>query len=618
MTDITLSKAVRSNLLSLQGTADLLAQTQERLATGKKVNSALDDPSAFFTAESLNSRAGDLTRILDSVSNTIQTIEAADTGIKGLTSLVETAQAKARQALQSPSAISANATASSSLTGLTSTDLLVAGDPTSTSGDTVANAITAGTAQTAASFSVAAADIGAATDDQILQITFNGTTRDIVFDVGGDGDGTGSTNDPLVVTDSVNTGDGITADDILDAITNSGNPLFAGVTVTANGDGDLVLTADDAFGGQNFTDGGADVSGTATNEQAGDTFTITNEAGDVTATFTLVASADADTAQGRFSSAAELVTSINNSTAGAFVTAEVDGDGNLVIDSDDGNTPTFGGAGDFSTTLAQAAAAGPGLDGQVLNIASSNSTSTTVNITFGSADGQVNTLAELNTALEAVNATASLSDAGVLTITSDNVAANQTLTFTGTAGANFAGSGTYAATQDATQVAARDQLVADFNDLLNQIDILAQDSSYNGINLLDGDDLSVIFNEGGTSTLNIEGVSFDSAGLGLSSISQADFLDPDSINAVLSTLDSATSTLRTQASTFGSNLSIVETRQNFTSELINVLETGAAELTLADTNEEGANLLALQTRQQLSTTALSLASQADQNVLRLF
>ena len=77
-------------------------------------------------------------------------------------------------------------------------------------------------------------------------------------------------------------------------------------------------------------------------------------------------------------------------------------------------------------------------------------------------------------------------------------------------------------------------------------------------------------------------------------------------------------TLRTQASQFGSNLSIIETRQDFTKNMINVLETGAANLTLADTNEEAANVLALQTRQQLSSTALSLSSQADQNVLRLF
>ena len=112
-------------------------------------------------------------------------------------------------------------------------------------------------------------------------------------------------------------------------------------------------------------------------------------------------------------------------------------------------------------------------------------------------------------------------------------------------------------------------------------------------------------------------MTFNANGLGISS-SQNTFQTDGDINAALTDLKGATDTLRSQASKFGSNLSVVETRQDFTKNLINVLETGAANLTLADTNEEGANLLALQTRQQLSSTALSLASQADQNVLRLF
>ena len=112
-------------------------------------------------------------------------------------------------------------------------------------------------------------------------------------------------------------------------------------------------------------------------------------------------------------------------------------------------------------------------------------------------------------------------------------------------------------------------------------------------------------------------MTFNANGLGISS-SQNTFQTDGDINAALTDLKSATDTLRSQASKFGSNLSVVETRQDFTKNLINVLETGAANLTLADTNEEGANLLALQTRQQLSSTALSLASQADQNVLQLF
>src|SRR5688572_31089542 len=131
MADITLSKAVRSNLLNLQSTAALMGKTQERLATGLKVNSALDNPTNFFTASALNSRASDLGQLLDSVSNAVQTIAAADQGISALTKLVETAQATARQALQTPATVdtttpAAAATASSTDTGNTGATLLSA------------------------------------------------------------------------------------------------------------------------------------------------------------------------------------------------------------------------------------------------------------------------------------------------------------------------------------------------------------------------------------------------------------------------------------------------------------------------------------------------------------
>ena len=90
------------------------------------------------------------------------------------------------------------------------------------------------------------------------------------------------------------------------------------------------------------------------------------------------------------------------------------------------------------------------------------------------------------------------------------------------------------------------------------------------------------------------------------------------IDSASTDLTAALTTLRSQAQSFGSSLSTVQIRQDFTKAMINTLQTGADNLTLADSNEEGANLLALQTRQQLSTTALSLASQASQAVLRLF
>jgi flagellin-like hook-associated protein FlgL len=128
----------------------------------------------------------------------------------------------------------------------------------------------------------------------------------------------------------------------------------------------------------------------------------------------------------------------------------------------------------------------------------------------------------------------------------------------------------------------------------------------------------VTFNEDGSSSLQIAGVTFSATGLGLTSVSGAGFQSDANVQAALAQIDTATATLRTQASKFGSNLSIVQARQDFTKNLISVLQVGADQLVLADTNEEGANMLALQTRQQLSTVALSLAAQADQNVLRLF
>jgi flagellin len=145
-----------------------------------------------------------------------------------------------------------------------------------------------------------------------------------------------------------------------------------------------------------------------------------------------------------------------------------------------------------------------------------------------------------------------------------------------------------------------------------------KDSSYNGINLLNGDDFKVVFNETGTSFLVIGGVTFDANGLGLAAIGAGTFQSDGNIETEIGKLDQALAMLRNQASKFGSTLTTVQIRQDFTKNLINTLQTGADNLVLADTNAEGANLLALQTRQQLSTTALSLSAQADQAVLRLF
>jgi len=135
---------------------------------------------------------------------------------------------------------------------------------------------------------------------------------------------------------------------------------------------------------------------------------------------------------------------------------------------------------------------------------------------------------------------------------------------------------------------------------------------------LNGDNLKLTFNETGTSTLNITGVTFNAAGLGLSTlVAGTDFLDSGSANNVIAALGSASTSLRAQASTLGSNLSIVQIRQDFSKNLINVLQTGSSNLTLADTNEEAANSQALSTRQSIAVSALALANQSQQSVLQL-
>ena len=160
--------------------------------------------------------------------------------------------------------------------------------------------------------------------------------------------------------------------------------------------------------------------------------------------------------------------------------------------------------------------------------------------------------------------------------------------------------------------------MAQYNNVLQQINTTSQDSSFNGVNLLNGDQLKLVFNETGKSTLNITGVTFNSAGLGLSNlVPGTDFIDNASTNNVLTSLTAASTTLRSEASGLGSNLSIVQIRQDFSKNLINVLQTGSSNLTLADTNDEAANSQALSTRQSIAVSALSLANQSQQSVLQL-
>jgi flagellin-like hook-associated protein FlgL len=162
-------------------------------------------------------------------------------------------------------------------------------------------------------------------------------------------------------------------------------------------------------------------------------------------------------------------------------------------------------------------------------------------------------------------------------------------------------------------------LANQFDAVRTQLSAMATDSSYGGVNLLDSDTLSVEFNEDGSSSLSVAGFGATTTGtIAGKTIAQANFASNTAIENNISQIDSVVTQLRTEAQKLASSLSTIEIRADFTQEMINTLNTGADNLTLADMNEEGANMLMLQTRQQLGTTSLSMSSQAAQAVLRLF
>ncbi len=497
MPDISLSKAVRSNLLSLQSTATSMGKTQERLATGLRVNSALDNPVNFFTASALNSRAGDMANLLDGMLSGIKTIEAADNGLKSITKTVESMQSTLLQARQDKS----NKTSSYEVN---------------------LGATPAGTEQ----LSLSGGAVGATAVGIDLTTT---------------------TNTAAAVSDSGSVG----------SLTISSTLADAGITIT----GASTFTVSD---------------GTNTN-----TFNVTN-----TGTQTV----------------GDLINSINGNSALA-VTASINSSGQFTLTADNN---TVG--------IATGGTVGTGLTG----IAPSTAANAAVNVvtakTVDALVTEINANTSLNTAVRASN------DNGKIRIE------NQSTSDLTVGGVSTGGQLTGAAND--VEIGGNDvrkTLAKQFNALRDQLDKFADDSSFNGINLLRGDKLKLTFNETGTSTIEIQAKDKDGAAtsvnntaLGIEAVSDADFDSDATINAKLDALKGSLDTLRVQSSTFGSNLSVVENRQDFTKNMINTLETGAANLTLADTNEEAANLLALQTRQQLSSTALSIASQADQAVLRLF
>jgi flagellin-like hook-associated protein FlgL len=609
MGDIVLSAGVRQNLLSLQSTAALMAVTQNRLATGKKVNSALDNPINFFTSAWLQNKASDLNALLDSIGQAQQTLKATDTGITSLTKLVQSAKSIATQALQATKG-------TVNYTNITGT-AAIAADTTRVAPS--GNLSTAGAVSTAGTATLTAAGIALIGNGE--NVTFNVDGANYTFGKVANGNanaanGTWTTAAELQA--AINHANGMAG---------AGGTATAGVATLTNGNADVTVT------GRSVNDitmatthAGGFVAGDTTIVAAtlGDALTISD--GTTTKSFYRIAgTAHAINTSTAYTDAASLKTAVDftNLVAGggpvaitaAGILSRADG-GDITISGNTG-VAAYGSSASGTVYNSNYNAALAALTGDLTVQVGTNTVHT---ITFGSGTGKVDTRTELNTALAAfTDITGSVDSTGHVNLaptSTDDVAI-------GGAAANLVALGLNSGitTPTATVVTpntTRSNLQTQFNDLLTQIDQLAKDASYNGVNLLYGDNLKVTFNENGSSSMSISGVKYDSAGLGLSAVSGTGFQDNKIINDTISTIDTSLATLRTQSSKFGSNLTTVQTRQEFTKAIINTLQTGADNLVLADSNEEAANVLALQTRQQLSTTALSLANQAAQGVLRLF
>ena len=442
-----ISNGVRSSLASLQTITSQAAAVQNRLATGKKVNTAVDNPVNFFTAQSLNDRSSQLKGLLDGISNGIQTVQAASKGIDGITKLVGSLQSTVKQA-------QADAAQNRPTVVGTGTTLATAGEAALTSK----------------------------------------SLKDIALDKR-----VGSAGDTTVTTATAST-----AGDL-------------GVDITATDELNIQIT--------------------------------TGPGGTPTSTTNIGISLTANT------SVRDVVNAINSS---GVATAFVDEKGLLNVKGTGSETLGVGiGAGADAATAVTDSATG------------------LQNTKFG---------------LAATDRTTGIVSSGVTSSTRSN-------------------------------------LIEQYNTLRTQIDSLAKDSGFNGVNLLAGDKVTIAFNEKGgknQTKLDIQGTSLTSDNIGIQAAGNAEvtgvinFQNDADLEQATTALTSALTSLKSLSSTFGANLSVAQTRQDFTKDLADVLSTGAANLVNADANEEAANLLSLQTRQQLSQTALSLSSQSDQAVLRLF
>ncbi len=676
---------MRNNLLSLQQTAKLQDLTQNRLATGLKVNSAIDNPSSYYTAQSLNNRAEDLNVLLDAMSQGIQTLKAVNESIEAGTKFLEQAKSIANSALENPRAIGKGGGGE-----IRSLEEYISEGYTAITKDMTAAEIE--TLLTSGAKVVLAGDI---TLDRGLKVTadnikLDGNGHKLTYAAAGvgeavitiDGNGAGADISNLRISASGEKVIGIKAAnggkltlDNLQGIKVSGlgaqalwyrdKTLYDGkgnteAIIKQQGANALAATAanqfyvgdkNGAFGQGNWylpaigelmemfgTDTSAMIDGRGVSGVIGDNknaidkaLTILKSKGveaealgnkyywssaEFTSNFSWVLNGGSGNrhlvsktnAYGVrcFQLLENCFSPFNSSAAGtgggsgSGVAAPKIGD---IMYSD----KTWGSADDYvrgGGKTAVGVVVGVNADGSVkimnLKDLTFSSKGSTGNFNPDKPYGGSVSNSYWSTAYQDITAIPNYGRDELLTAAQSGGKVNITFTSSGTGGISSSIASSYT-----------DQ----FNQILTQYDQLINDSWYKGVNLLKSQDLKVIFNESRTADLDIKGVDATSAGLGLGT---AYWSSAAGVQKSLDQIDSAINQLRLYASEFGNYYQIVTTRENFTNSLINVLTEGADALTLADMNQESANMLALQTRQQLAVNSLSLASQASQSVLKLF
>ena len=610
---------MRNNLLSLQQTAKLQDLTQNRLATGLKVNSAIDNPSSYYTAQSLNNRAEDLNILLDAMSQGIQTLKALNESIEAGTKFLEQAKSVASSALETAQPVIARVSTEAELLAAVASGkkglIVLTSDITMSTNQNIvlndgqslvgARYLDKNSAQTKLTL-----NFDGVAENGIV-ITGNSTLSNLDIDFSSNKKGTNISaisirNNAHVVMENINFSMNY-SDSVSDYNfgIKGGNIRIKGfLNVTDKGPAYPSYTSNPAnrsnvaIGYTNIDMDTGAVINILTRGQHGYAFlgnTININSGNQLNIKTLGYQAQA------------VYDSVLNLKGSGIVNIKTEGSLTHGI---------------LNSTLNMESSS-------LLNIDTVSDESIASSFSWGGGKTVLNLAAEAQILTKSGTYTAptALSNVALPNMRPNTFYGNDLSAFGLDKDASkpvdvstiFDDFETYVKnSSQKAEAQAKEETSSSadqFNQILTQYDMLINDSWYKGVNLLKSQNLKVIFNESRTSDLDIKGVDATTKGLGLET---ADWSSAARVQNSLDQIDSAINQLRLFASEFGNYYQIVTTRENFTNSLINVLTEGADALTLADMNQESANMLALQTRQQLAVNSLSLASQASQSVLKLF